>query len=105
MRRQGHGTFVGSQRRPITGSWHARFVGPDGLAELPVFATIAERRLVKEEGAWSDALGPDPKGYAMIARRLDVGGMFTCASRLYLRSELLLPLVAHAPRRAWPTST
>ena len=39
VRRQGHGTFVGSARRAIAGSWHFRFVPPGGGDELPAFAT------------------------------------------------------------------
>src|SRR3569832_2286842 len=73
VRRQGHGTFVGSDRRPIAGSWHFRFVPPEGGPELPVFASIVERSVVIEDGPWPAALGADPKGYVMIRRCLDIG--------------------------------
>jgi DNA-binding GntR family transcriptional regulator len=84
VRRQGHGTFVGSMRVPISGSWHFRFIAPEGGPELPVFATIEERRLETAPGPWSEALGPDGKGHVMIRRSLDIGGEFRCASRMYL---------------------
>lgn len=84
VRRQGQGTFVGSVRKPVAGSWHYRFVGLDGSGELPVFTTVLERLLVESEGPWSDALGADPKGYVLVRRRLDIGDKFACTSRLFL---------------------
>lgn len=99
VRRQGHGTFIGSERRPIAGSWHFRFVAPGGGPELPVFATIVERSLVKESGPWSDVLGPDPKGYVMIRRRLDIGSQFTCASQLYACATRFSRLLRMAEKR------
>jgi hypothetical protein len=30
------------------------------------------------------ALGPDPRGYVTVGRRVDIGGKFLCASQLYL---------------------
>jgi DNA-binding GntR family transcriptional regulator len=104
VRRQGHGTFVGSERRPIAGSWHFRFVPPEGGAELPVFAIIAERALVKEAGSWADALGADRKGYIMIRRCLDIGGKFTCASRLYLPATRFGKLLRIAENRITDTN-
>ena len=65
VRRQGHGTFVGRARQPVAGSWHYRFVDLDGSTELPVFATLLERKLVRAAGPWSAALGDDEKGYVM----------------------------------------
>jgi DNA-binding GntR family transcriptional regulator len=99
VRRQGHGTFVGSERRPIAGSWHFRFVPPEGGDELPVFATIVERRLVADDGPWVKALGADPKGYVMLRRCLDIGGEFKCASRLYLRATRFGRLLRMAQSR------
>ena len=99
VRRQGHGTFVGSARRPVSGSWHYRFLDDDGVSELPVFATILERRLVAGEGEWSRALGPDPAGYAMVRRALDVGGRLTCASDLYLPASRFGKILRMAEKR------
>lgn len=84
VRRHGLGTFVGSVQRPMAGPWHFRFVSPQGGAELPVFATIIERALVTDEGPWTAALGSDAKGYVLIRRSVDIGGMFRCASRMLL---------------------
>jgi DNA-binding GntR family transcriptional regulator len=99
VRRQGHGTFVGSERTPIAGSWHFRFVRPEGGPELPVFATIVERSLERGPGPWSEVLGPDPKGYVMVRRRLDVGGRFHCASRMYLPASRFGRLLRMAEKR------
>lgn len=99
VRRQGHGTFIGSVRQPIAGSWHFRFVAPGGGPELPVFATIVERRLEREEGPWSAALGTDPKGYVMVRRSLGIGGKFTCASQLYLPASRFARLLRMAGKR------
>jgi DNA-binding GntR family transcriptional regulator len=104
VRRQGHGTFVGSERRPIAGSWHFRFVPPEGGPELPVFARIVERGLVKEDGPWTEALGADPKGYVMVRRCLDIGGEFKCASRMYLRATRFARLLRMAESRLADTN-
>ena len=84
VRRQGHGTFVGSQRQAITGSWHLRFMRPGAENELPVYTTLVSRALIDGDGPWFKALGPDPKGYVLLTRRIDVGGLFCCASRMVL---------------------
>jgi DNA-binding GntR family transcriptional regulator len=104
VRRQGHGTFVGSDRKPIAGSWHFRFAAPEGGPELPVFATIVERRLEQQPGPWADVLGPDAKGYVMLRRRLDIGGKFHCASRMYLPASRFGKLVRMAERRLADTN-
>lgn len=104
VRRQGHGTFVGSARRGIAGSWHFRFVPPGGGVELPVFASIVERTLVREEGPWSDALGVDPKGYVMVRRRLDIGGEFACASQMYLPATRFSRLLRIAEKKLADTN-
>jgi DNA-binding GntR family transcriptional regulator len=99
VRRQGHGTFVGSERRPIAGSWHFRFQALTGGPELPVFATIVERRLERDAGPWSQALGPDPKGYVMIRRGVNVDDKFTCASQLWLPASRFARLLRMAAAR------
>lgn len=104
VRKQGHGTFVGSERQPIGGTWHFRFVAPGGGAELPVFATITGRDLVSEEGAWSQALGADAKGYVRVQRHLDVGGRFACLSHMYLGASRFAKLLRMAPRRLADTN-
>lgn len=99
VRRQGHGTFVGSVRRPVAGSWHYRFVAPDGRSELPVFATLLERKLVGHDGPWAAALGDDEEGYVQLRRRVDIGGKFACSSTLWLRASRFGRLVRMAQRR------
>jgi GntR family transcriptional regulator len=99
VRRQGHGTFVGSVRRPVSGSWHYRFRSADGKEDLPVFTTILDRRLINDEGPWSAALGRDDKGYVFLRRRLDVGGKFVCASRMFLPATRFGRLMRVAQKR------
>lgn len=99
VRRQGHGTFVGRARQAVAGSWHYRFLDGDGSAELPVFATVLERKLTRETGPWSTALGADEKGYVTMLRRLDVGGRFDCSSRIYLGASRFGRLLKMAERR------
>lgn len=104
VRRQGHGTFVGSTRQPVAGSWHFRFCPPEGGRELPVFATVLERRIEEHEGPWSAVLGPDPKGYVMLRRSLDVGGKFTCTSQIYLPASRFGRLLRMAAKRLSDTN-
>lgn len=104
VRRQGHGTFVGSARRPIAGSWHFRFCPPGGGRELPVFATVLERRLETHDGPWSAVLGADPKGFVMLHRSLDIGGKFTCTSRIYLPASRFARLLRIAAKRLGDTN-
>ncbi len=99
VRRQGHGTFVGSARQPVSGSWHYRFLGADGRGEMPVFATLLERRIVGGDGPWAEALGADPEGYVRLRRRLDVGGEFACSSTLWLRASRFARLARMGQRR------
>ena len=104
IRRQGHGTFVGSVRRPVSGSWHYRFLADDGVTELPVFATVLARELLPDDGPWTQALGADAKGYVVIRRSLDVGGKFTCASALYLPASRFGRLLRMAGKRLADTN-
>ena len=104
IRRQGHGTFVGEARRPIAGSWHFRFVAPEGGPQLPVFATVVERRLETGAGPWQDVLGPDPKGYVMLRRRVEVGGEFACSSQIYLPATRFSRLLRIAAKRLADTN-
>lgn len=99
IRRQGHGTFVGTVRRPVAGSWHYRFLSADGLSELPVFATLLERKLVGNDGPWATALGADDEGYVALRRRVDIGGEFACSSTLWLRASRFGRLLRTAQRR------
>lgn len=104
VRRHGHGTFVGSVRTPISGSWHFRFTPPEGGDELPVFAVVVERRLEHGEGPWSHVLGPDPKGFVMLRRRLDIGGEFHCATRMYLPASRFGRLLRMSDKRLADTN-
>jgi GntR family transcriptional regulator len=99
VRRQGHGTFVGHPRQAITGSWHFRFVRPEGGAELPIFATVVDREIVTRAGPWSQVLGEDDKGYVLLQRQIDVAGEFLCASRMYLPATRFGKLVRMSAKR------
>ncbi|MEO5882672.1 MAG: GntR family transcriptional regulator [Caldimonas sp.] len=104
VRRQGHGTFVGTARRAVSGSWHYRFLAPDGTTELPVFTSVVERRLVDAEGPWSAALGPDEKGYVLLVRRLEIDGQFDCSSRMVLAASRFGRLLRMAEKRLADTN-
>ncbi|MFT3817209.1 MAG: GntR family transcriptional regulator [Rubrivivax sp.] len=104
VRKHGHGTFVGGPRKAIAGSWHFRFVPPEGGDELPVFSNVVGRELVTGTGPWSEALGPDEKGYVLLRRQVDVGGEFVCASRLYLPATRFGRIARMAARRLADTN-
>ncbi len=104
VRRHGHGTFVGEVRKAIAGSWHFRFVAPEGGAELPIYATVVDRQLVTDAGPWSEVLGPDPKGYVLLMRQVDVDSRFTCASRMYLPATRFGRLLRMAAKRLADTN-
>lgn len=104
VRRQGLGTFVGQERRPIAATWHFRFLAPEGGAELPVYSSITGRARELESGPWTTALGVDPKGYVRIDRRLDIGGQFNCASQMYLGASRFARLLRIADKRLVDTN-
>lgn len=104
VRRQGYGTFVGRARQPIAGSWHFRFVAPEGGPELPVFASILDRSLVQAQPDWARVLGHDDKGYVLVRRMLDVGGRFRCCSNMYLAATRFGRLLRVAARRLSDTN-
>lgn len=99
VRRQGHGTFVGAPRSPVSGNWHYRFLASDGQTELPVFATLIERKQIAGNGPWTDALGADPDGYVMLRRRLDIAGAFACSSAFVLPAGRFAKLLRASERR------
>ena len=104
VRRQGHGTFVGSVRQPIAGSWHFRFLPPEGGPELPVFATLLDRCLVSTQPEWSRVLGHDDNGYVLVRRALDIGGKFRCCSDMVLPATRFGRLLRLAKRRLTDTN-
>lgn len=99
VRRHGHGTFVAQGRRPVGHSWHYRFLDLDGTTELPVYTTLVERRIVDGQGPWGHALGPDPKGYVQLTRRVHVGERFECHAEVYLPASRFGRLMRYAERR------
>jgi DNA-binding GntR family transcriptional regulator len=84
-REQGRGTFIAKSELPEEDLWQFRFVDRIGRKPLPVSVEFIDRRLVQSEGAWSDALGPDGKGYCELTRHITVNGDLLCLSRLYVR--------------------
>jgi GntR family transcriptional regulator len=99
VRRHGHGTFVANGRRPVGGSWHYRFLAPDGQGELPVYTVILERSIDTDAGPWSEALGPDPKGYVRLERRADIGNLFQCHGEIWLPASRFGRLMRFSERR------
>lgn len=84
VREHGRGTFVAQPRRPVQEMWHFRFLDPQTDELLPVYSRLISRRLVSDSSELSDRIGPDDAGYVEIERRMDIGGKFTCHSRMYL---------------------
>lgn len=80
IREHGRGTFVAEPRRPVEELWQVRFIAEDGHSLLPVYSCIVDQRVIKTHGPWSEALGPDKKGYLQIARLFNVGDKFPCYS-------------------------
>jgi DNA-binding GntR family transcriptional regulator len=99
VRRQGDGTFVGSHRRAIAGTWHARFADHRTGEEMPVYSTILDRQRSGGDEACKRALGDDPDGYVHVVRALHVGGAFTCANHVYLPARRFARLLRMAAQR------
>jgi GntR family transcriptional regulator len=104
VRKHGHGTFVGGPRKAIAGSWHFRFTAPEGGDELPIFASVVGREITTSNGPWSEALGPDEKGYVLLWRQVDVAGEFQCASRMYLPASRFGRLARMSAKRLADTN-
>ena len=85
IREHGRGTFVAEPRRPVDELWQVRFIAEDGQSLLPVYSRIVDQRVIKTRGPWSEALGPDRKGYLQISRSLNVGDKFPCYSRFIVQ--------------------
>jgi len=84
-REHGRGTFIARSELPAEELWQFRFVRQIGEAPLPVSVEFVDRRLVRESGPWTQALGDDEKGYFELTRKLTVNGDYRCLSRLYAR--------------------
>lgn len=86
VREHGRGSFVQSHRKPLHELWHYRFRDRATGDLLPIYAKLIDRRITRENGRWSEALGPDGAGYVEIVRRIDVAGEFSCWSAMRLRA-------------------
>jgi GntR family transcriptional regulator len=105
VRKHGHGTFVANPKRPVTEVWHDQFLDhfrfrdPDVNRFLPVHTELIERKIISAPTPCQSFLGDDPAGFVRLIRRIDVGGKFTCLSRMYLRASrfsALLELPDHS---------
>jgi len=85
VREHGRGTFVAEPRRPVDELWQIRFIAEDGHSLLPVYSHIVDQRVIKTSGPWSDALGPDDKGYLRISRISNVDDRFRCYNRFIVQ--------------------
>ncbi|HZP79059.1 MAG TPA: GntR family transcriptional regulator [Pseudolabrys sp.] len=83
-REHGRGTFIAASRRSVTELWHYRFNDPRTGAQLPVYSRLIKRRKFSGDDVLRDKLGRDPAGYIEIERLMDIGGKFSCHSRLWL---------------------
>ena len=85
VRKQGRGTFVSEPRRPVDELWQLRFIAEDKQSLLPIYSRIVDRRVIETRGPWSEALGPDRKGFLQIARLHNVDDKFLCYSRFIVQ--------------------
>jgi GntR family transcriptional regulator len=93
IRKHGHGTFVANPERPVTEVWHDQFLDhfrfrdPDANRFLPVHTELIERKMIPAPAPCQPFLGDDPAGFVTLIRRIQVGGKFSCLSRIYLRAS------------------
>jgi GntR family transcriptional regulator len=89
VREHGRGTFIADEPRAFF-----RFMGEDG-GILPVSSRVLDRRIVKESGPWSEALGDDPEGFVCISRLFNVDGRFQCHSEFFLAASRFHGMLDH----------
>ena len=81
-RRHGHGTFVAGGDHDRRDLWYFRFVSDTGAELTPVTARALDRRVLSEPGPWNAFLDSD--SVILVRRLLDVGGMFSVLSDVYV---------------------
>jgi GntR family transcriptional regulator len=88
VREHGRGTFVSPARHSLTELRLFRFLDRASETLLPVYATILERQLVQPDPELMSIFGHDPEGYVRLTRLVDVDGLLSCLSEIYLPASL-----------------
>jgi GntR family transcriptional regulator len=91
VRRQGFGTFVADNARPLRMPWHMRFVPPEGGDIVPTYTYALHRESVAKKGSWTRYF-PNKKDIFVIERRFHIANKFWVFNRFYGSASVLQPL-------------
>jgi DNA-binding GntR family transcriptional regulator len=91
VRRQGFGTFVADNIKPLNRPWHMRFVPPEGGDVVDTYTYVLHRESVKRKGRWSRYF-PDKTDLFVIERRFRIADRFWVYNRFYSSGSILGPL-------------
>jgi DNA-binding GntR family transcriptional regulator len=91
VRRQGFGTFVADDIKPLNKPWHMRFVSPDGGGIVETYTHVLSRESVKKKGRWSRYF-PNKTDLFVIERRFRIVDKFWVFNRFYGSASNLGPL-------------
>ena len=88
VRRQGHGTFVADNVKPLNRPWHMRFIPPEGGAVVETYTYVLNRESVKKKGRWSSYF-PNKSDLFKIERRFRIADKFWVFNRFYSSASIL----------------
>lgn len=88
VRRQGFGTFVADNVRPLNKPWHMRFIAPDGGGVVETYTYVLSRESVKTQGRWSRHF-PNRTDLFVIERRFRIADKFWVYNRFYSSAGIL----------------
>jgi DNA-binding GntR family transcriptional regulator len=88
VRRQGHGTFVADNVKPLDKPWHMRFIPPEGGAVVETYTYVLNRESVKKKGRWSSYF-PNKSDLFKIERRFRIADKFWVFNRFYSSASIL----------------
>jgi GntR family transcriptional regulator len=88
VRRQGAGTFVADNIKPLDKPWHMRFVPPDGGDVVPTYTQVLGRENLKGKGRWSRHF-PNHSDMFVIVRRFRIADQFFVFNRFYSSASVL----------------
>lgn len=88
VRRQGFGTFVADDIKPLNKPWHMRFVSQDGGGVVQTYTYVLGRETVKKKGRWSHYF-PNRTDMFVIERRFRIADKFWVFNRFYGSGSVL----------------
>jgi DNA-binding GntR family transcriptional regulator len=94
VRRQGFGTFVAENVKPLNKPWHMRFVSPDDGGIVETYTYVLNRENVSKKGRWSRYF-PNKTNMFMIERRFRITNKFWVYNRFYSSGSILGALQRH----------